>query len=94
MKDTHNTIFGYSWEEIQARQQGTYRPKPIVHTPPALANDADYKALERAGSMDALRQAGMFGIVDRLSRSPLAHCDTCGRTECAPWHTCQYNNAV
>lgn len=28
-----STIFGYAWEEIQARQMKTYRPKPIVTVP-------------------------------------------------------------
>ena len=31
MKDTTDSIFGYTWEEIQARQQGAYRPKPMEH---------------------------------------------------------------
>ena len=93
MKDTTDSIFGYTWEEIQARQQGTYRPKPFVHTPPSLANDADYDALERAGSLDALTVNGMFGIADRLSRSPLVHCDCCNRTV-GPPHRCQYNNTI
>jgi hypothetical protein len=68
VKNTSNPIFGYPWEEIQARQQGTYRPKPIVFSPLPAATDEDRALLAQYGSIEALKVAGLFGVVDRLSR--------------------------
>ena len=62
-----NNIFGHSWEEIQAMQQKTYvRPK-VVHEPLPKATDKDRELLALHG-IDRLKELGLMGVVDRLSR--------------------------
>ena len=64
-----NDIFGYSWEQIQAAQQGKQfrktidASKPINHTP----TPQDLALLEKHG-MDGLRDLQYFGVIDRLTR--------------------------
>lgn len=70
-KDTSKDIFGYSWEEIQARQKGTYKPDPIDLTKPggpSPATEADLKLLKDMG-IEGLEKQSMFGVIDRLKGS-------------------------
>ena len=67
--DTNNDIFGYSWDQIQAAQQGkpfrTYvdLSKPVNNAPTA----EDLALLEKHG-MDGLKALQYFGTIDRLTR--------------------------
>jgi len=62
-----NNIFGYSWEEIQAMQQGTYDRPRAVHSPLPIATDKDRELLSLHG-IEGLQELGLMGVVDRLSR--------------------------
>lgn len=65
-----DTIFGYSWAEIQRAQQGgKLRPAPVVPQPLSIANAEDYALLKEHGSLAALVAAGFHGVVDRLARA-------------------------
>ena len=65
-------IFGYTWEEIQAAQQG----KPLTHVPPGKTEGAnagpslpgDIDLLTRLG-LKELETRGYFGVIDRLARA-------------------------
>ena len=71
-KDTNHTIFGYSWEDIQARQMKRYHPTALPsNSPLPVATGADRELLAQHGSIEALKSAGLFGVVDRLSREVL-----------------------
>lgn len=65
------TIFGYSWEEIQSRQQGTYKSKtingPIVKP---QATDEDIAMLKQFG-LEGLKEKQFFGVIGRLETSGL-----------------------
>ena len=65
-------IFGYEWEDIDAMQRGTYKPRPINLTksgrPEATQSDKDL--LEEHG-VDGLKKKGLFGVLDRLQGSGL-----------------------
>ncbi len=64
-------IFGYEWEEIQARQQGTYKAPVIrgpVKKPEATASD---KTLLSEFGEEGLREKQFFGVLDRLHNSGL-----------------------
>lgn len=69
MSDQNETIFGYSWKDIQAMQQKTYTPKTVDMAagdgkkPPT---EADYKLLEKYGA-DGLRKLEYHGVLDRLN---------------------------
>ena len=66
-----NKIFGYSWESIQARQQGTYKPDLVSHTTTKpQATEEDIKQLKAIG-LSGLKTKGFFGIIDRLTNSNL-----------------------
>lgn len=70
MKDTNHKIFGYDWKDIQDRQMKRYvRLRIDVHSALPIATDSDKKMLEDYGSIEALKEAGFMGVVDRLSRS-------------------------
>ena len=61
-------IFGKSWDEIQAMQQGRHEYKKITGKPIyPMATDKDVELLEKHG-MDGLTKLGYFGVLDRLSR--------------------------
>ena len=61
-------IFGYDWTEIQALQQKQYRRPRVDVSRPSKAppSDADRALLAQHGSLEALEQAGLFGVADRL----------------------------
>lgn len=67
-------IFGYDWIDIQRAQQGDSSAlhRRIIPTAPKGADDKDRALLAQHGSTDALRAAGLHGVVDRLSRSEIA----------------------
>lgn len=63
-------IFGYAWEDIQRAQQGGRLARRIaISAPLPAATGADRALLAKFGSIEALRAAGMHGVIDRLSRS-------------------------
>ena len=61
-------IMGYDWGDIRRAQQGGTLSRPIVRAALASATDDDRALLAQYGSLDALRAAGLCGVVDRLSR--------------------------
>lgn len=67
---TNPTIFGYTWEEIQAGQQGDMRAMrgSVDLSKPAKrpATEKDHALLAEHGA-DGLRRLGMFGVLDRLN---------------------------
>ncbi len=62
-------IFGMEWEEIQARQQRTYRPQRV--TGPYVRPIATYEdiALLAQHGADGLHAMGYAGVLDRLRAS-------------------------
>lgn len=64
-------IFGYEWADIQRAQQklgSLNRSFDVSKSSGAQpATDADRKLLEQHGSVEALRAAGLHGVVDRLA---------------------------
>ena len=63
-------IFGRSWEQIQAMQQGTYTPKCIdTSKSSAIAATDKDKALLAAHGPDGLRKLRFYGVLDRLGIS-------------------------
>jgi hypothetical protein len=64
-------IFGYTWESIQARQQGTYKaealPREIVKP---VATEEDIDMLKSKG-LAWIETQGFYGIIDRLKTSEL-----------------------
>ncbi len=67
-KDTSHKIFGYDWADIQNAQRGGSLHKAITPKPPQAATDDDRRLLAKFGSVEALKNAGLYGVVDRLSR--------------------------
>lgn len=68
----NDTIFGYSWEQIQAAQHGDSAAlrKPLPRIPTASApTDEDMRLLAEHGSVAALEAAGLYGTADRVRRS-------------------------
>jgi hypothetical protein len=65
------TIFGYSWEDIQRAQQGG-RLSSVVDTTktPTTASEADVLLLQEHG-VAGLEKMGFCGVLDRLSRDGL-----------------------
>ena len=63
-------IFGHSWEDIQAMQQGTYNAPKIDLTkrPTIAATDNDMKLLAEHGEQ-GLREMKYYGVMDRLNIS-------------------------
>jgi len=67
----NDKIFGYTWESIQARQQGTYKPELVPNTiTKPQATEEDIKQLKTIG-LSGLKTKGFFGIIDRLTNSNL-----------------------
>lgn len=64
--DSQPSIFGYSWEQIKAKQQGE-RVAPIDLSKPAKkpATDKD-KALFAQHGEQGLRKLELWGVIDRL----------------------------
>ena len=68
-----DTIFGYTWEEIQAAQQGKTLSRKIPartqgYDDPCLPGDVDL--LVRYG-LKELENCGYYGVIDRLARAGL-----------------------
>lgn len=67
-----DTIFGYSWDEIQAAQAGTGRLGRAIDTSapvaPLTLNDADRKLIAQHGTVEALEAVGYYGLADRIKR--------------------------
>jgi hypothetical protein len=64
-------IFGRTWEQIQAMQQGTYKPRSITGPISKIeATDADIKMLSEIGIEEIKRQQ-LYGVIDRLITSQL-----------------------
>ena len=80
-------IMGHDWRDIQRAQQGGTLARPIVRTEPAGPTADDRALLAQHGSLDALRAAGLHGVVDRLSvaaplRRRVATCPVCDDSAC------------
>jgi len=62
------TIFGYTWEYIQAGQQGKPMLSPVDLSKPAKkpATDKDKALLAEHGEA-GLRAMGYYGVLDRLN---------------------------
>ncbi len=62
-------IMGRTWSQIQAMQQGTYKPEtisgPIVKP---TATEADINLLKEHG-IDGLKEKQFHGVIDRLTNS-------------------------
>lgn len=65
-------IFGYEWEDIQRAQEGGTLARRVQQNSKPIATDADKAMLVQYGSIDALKNAGMLGVVDRLINSGLS----------------------
>ena len=62
-------IFGRSWDDVQAMQQGTYKPQTIDTSTPSKqpATKKDHELLSKHG-VDGLEEMGFFGVLDRLNK--------------------------
>lgn len=64
-----NKIFGRDWDDIQRAQSKTGKLNKAIDTclpskkPPT---DSDRELLKQYGSVQALKDAGLFGVADRL----------------------------
>lgn len=67
-----DSIFGYSWEEIQAAQSRTGRLGHAIDTSapvaPLALSDTDRKLIAQHGTVEALEAAGYYGLADRIKR--------------------------
>lgn len=70
MSNSSKKIFGYTWEEIQAMQQGKRVGKPINSSSKPVATENDIKALGEYGIYGLIRKK-FFGTLDRLETSKL-----------------------
>lgn len=65
-------IFGYTWEEIHAAQQGALLGKTISHRGvydhPCEKNDVDLLIIH---GLKGLQEMGFYGVIDRLFRAGL-----------------------
>lgn len=61
-------IFGYSWEDIKRAQNGGKLNKTVDMSKPGkpAPKPEDYDLLEKYGSIEALKAAGLHGVADRL----------------------------
>ena len=59
-------LFGYTWEEIQSMQQGTYQ-RNLISGPSVkpIATEADIQLLKGRG-LAYLQDNGLYGVIDRL----------------------------
>ena len=65
------TIFGHTWEEIDAAQRGGKLNRPIaVHTPNPTATQTDLDLLAQQGH-EGLERKQFYGVIDRLKTSGL-----------------------
>ena len=65
------TIFGHTWEEIDAAQRGGNLNHPVVvHAPNPTANQSDLDLLAQHGH-EGLARMQFFGVIDRLKTSGL-----------------------
>jgi len=64
-----NKIFGYDWEDIKLAQQGDMSGlrKPVGDSSPTWTEE-DQKVLDQYKTIEALEQAGMYGVLDRAKR--------------------------
>ena len=65
-----DTIFGYTWDEIKAAQQGKRSGRVIDTSKPAVKDDVsqdDLDLLAKHGE-EGLRALQYFGVLDRLTR--------------------------
>ena len=62
-------LFGYTWEEIQSMQQGTYQ-RNLISGPSVkpIATEADIQLLKGRG-LAYLQDNGLYGVIDRLQNS-------------------------
>ena len=71
---TNDLIFGYTWEQIQRCQQGGALSelcgRHAIGAKDDICKDGDIEALDEHGA-EGLRAKGLFGIIDRLTRSGL-----------------------
>lgn len=58
-------IFGYTWDEIRAAQQGASLTRPVQHQPRKTATADDLALLHQYG-LDGLQRRQFFGVIDRL----------------------------
>jgi hypothetical protein len=63
-------IFGHTWGEIQAAQQGGRLNKPVVMQAPKTATEQDIELLKEHG-LAGLTDKGFFGTIDRLKQAGL-----------------------
>jgi hypothetical protein len=65
-------IFGYTWNEIKAAQQGARLEKrpPAKKETDSILLKGDVELLEQYG-LKKLEKFGYFGIIDRLTRAGL-----------------------
>jgi hypothetical protein len=64
-------IVGHSWEAIQRAQQGGRLHERIDTSKPAAstATAEDLALLNQYGTIAALKEAGLWGVADRLERN-------------------------
>lgn len=81
----NDTIFGYTWEEIQIAQQGGRLGRVIDTSKPAIDDSAieesDLKLLAQYGERK-LRDMGYIGVIDRLERG--GHLSSNTQVRCEP----------
>lgn len=65
----NDLIFGRTWEEIQAMQQGSYKPNLVsANKTLPMATQCDIELLRDKG-IDYIKGNGLFGVIDRLQNS-------------------------
>lgn len=63
-----NLIFGYTWEEIQQLQQGTFKRKYITsESKPIPLSKEEFDLFNNVG-LQGLENMGYFGLIDRIQR--------------------------
>lgn len=67
-------IFGMTWEEIQARQQGNWRGSTVSVSNLPMATQADIELLRDKG-IHYIKGNGLFGVIDRLQNSAIIPVD-------------------
>ena len=68
-----NDIFGYTWGQIQAAQQGASLSRTVAITPcsgKTAASEGDIGMLAKHG-LDGLESMQFHGVIDRLKTSGL-----------------------
>lgn len=69
---TDKTIFGYSWDQIQAMQQGSYKGRPITGDMPTVKEllEKDKQLLAENGEQWLMDQQ-FNGTLDRLRKAEI-----------------------